>query len=118
MKLNPLLDSTFLRELDSHRNRITYARITNLTTNQYPIERIEGVVTGGSITIDGDSAVRRICSLTLTTNNLNINNIYWGLTTRVKIEIGIENNLSKIYNERNQIVTDYQKQYGDIIWFP
>lgn len=118
MKLNPLLDSTFLRELDSHRNRITYARITNLTTNQYPIERIEGVVTGGSITIDGDSAVRRICSLTLTTNNLNINNIYWGLTTRVKIEIGIENNLSKIYNERNQIVIDYQKQYGDIIWFP
>ena len=91
MNLNPLLDLTFLRELDTHRNRITYARITNLTTGQYPIERIEGVVTGGSISIDGDSAVRRICNLTLTTGKLNINNIYWGLTTRVKIEIGIEN---------------------------
>ena len=118
MNLNPLLDLTFLRELDTHRNRITYARITNLTTGQYPIERIEGVVTGGSISIDGDSAVRRICNLTLTTGKMNINNIYWGLTTRVKIEIGIENKLSKIYNARNQVVVDYQKQYGDIIWFP
>ena len=118
MKMNPLLDSVFLRELDTHRNRVTYARITNLTTSQYPIERIEGVITGGSITIDGDSAVRRICSLTLTTSNLNINNIYWSLTTRVKIEIGIENNLAKKYGLRNELVKDYQAQYGDIIWFP
>ena len=35
-----------------------------------------------------------------------MNNIYWGLTTRVKIEIGLENNL-----------VEY-KQYPDIIWFP
>lgn len=107
MRQNPLLDNIFLHELDSNRNRITYARITSLTADQYPIERIEGVVTAGSITIDGNSAVRRVCNLTLTTGNLNINNIYWGLTTRVKIEIGIENNLLR-----------YKDIYDEIIWFP
>lgn len=103
---DPLLDFTFLYELDHYRNRTTYARITSLTSDGYPVERIEGVVTAGSVTIDGDSAVRRICSLTLTSEKLNINNIYWALTTRVKIEIGIENNLY------------HYKYYPDIIWFP
>ena len=104
-KQTPILDFTFLHELDSDRNRVTYARVTSLTIDGYPIERIEGVVTAGSITLDGDSAVRRVCSLSLTTGNFNINNVYWGLTTRVKIEIGIQNHLY-----------GYEK-YDDIIWF-
>ena len=104
-KQQPILDFTFLHELDSDRNRVTYARITSLTIDNYPIERIEGVVTAGSINLDGDSAVRRVCSLTLTTGNFNIHNVYWGLTTRVKIEIGIQNHLY-----------GYEK-YDDIIWF-
>ena len=52
---NPLLDTLFLKELDSNRNRTNYVRITSLTLDQYPIEQIEGVATGGSITIDGIS---------------------------------------------------------------
>ena len=99
-----LLDSDFLRKLDFEKNRVTYARITSLTNEQYPVERIEGVVTAGSMSIDGKSAVRRICNLTLTTEKLNINNIYWSLTTRVQIEVGLENNIDK--------------RYDDIIWFP
>ena len=83
MRNNPLLDFNFLYELDCNRNRTTFARITALTTDNYPIERIEGVVTAGSITLDGDSAVRRVCNLTLTSGDLNINNVYWSLTTRV-----------------------------------
>ena len=103
---NPLLDTTFLHALDANRNRVTYARLTSLTMDGLPVERIEGVFTGGSITIDGSSAVRRICNLTMTTKNLNMNNIYWGLTTRVKVEVGLKNDL-----------LDYQ-DYPDIIWFP
>lgn len=102
---NPLLDTTFLHALDANRNRVTYARLTSLTMDGLPVERIEGVFTGGSITIDGSSAVRRICNLTMTTKNLNMNNIYWGLTTRVKVEIGLKNDL-----------VEY-KEYPDIIWF-
>ena len=103
---NPLLDYEFLRQLDAKRNRETYARITSLTLDNLPVEQIEGVFTGGSISIDGSSAVRRICNLTMTTKNLNMNNIYWGLTTRVKVEVGLKNNL-----------VEYP-DYPDIIWFP
>ena len=103
---NPLLDFNFLYELDKERNKKVYARITSLTTQNYPNECIEGITTAGTITIDGSSSVRRVCSLTLTTNNININNIYWGLTTRIKIEIGITNTLNNF------------NQYPSIIWFP
>ena len=114
---NPLLDIDFLGKLDNHRNRITYVRITSLTLDSYPIEQIEGVATGGSITIDGDSAVRRICNLTMSTKNLNINRIYWGITTQVQIEIGLENNIIGWYNPGISTI-DYKTYYGDIIWFP
>ena len=103
--MNPLLDTNFLIKLNNHRNRIIYARIISLTQTEYPIEQLEGVVTAGSISIDGQSAVRRTCSLTLSTKNLNINNVYWGLSTKIKIEIGLQNN-----------IIGYEK-YGDIIWF-
>ena len=100
---NPLLDAEFLRALDSNRNRTVYAKIISLNQYEYPIEQIEGVVTAGSISIDGESAVRRVCQLTLSAKNLNINNVYWGLTTKVKIEIGLENTINS--------------SYEDIIWF-
>lgn len=117
MNQNPLLDFNFLYELDHNRNRTTFARITSLNTNNYPIERIEGVVTAGSITLDGGSAVRRVCNLTLTTGKLNINNVYWSLTTRVKVEIGLKNDIV-IYNKETDTNIDYTKMYPDIIWFP
>ena len=106
MKSNPLLDFDFLYELDKEHNKKVYARITSLNVNNYPNESIEGITTAGTITIDGSSSVRRVCSLTVTTNQMNINNIYWGLTTRIKIEIGIANTLLAF------------QQYPDIIWFP
>ena len=35
--------------------------------------------TGGSVNIDGTSAVRRSCSLAMVAENLDINNFYWGV---------------------------------------
>ena len=63
--MNVLLDKEFLKELDNFNSREIYARITALTSNELPIEMIEGRITGGSINIDGASAVRRTCSLSL-----------------------------------------------------
>ena len=103
--MNPLLDTDFLIKLNNDRNRTIYAHVISLNQYEHPIEQLEGVVTAGSITIDGQSAVRRTCTLTLSAKNLNINNVYWGLTTKVKIEIGLQNN-----------IIGYEK-YGDIIWF-
>jgi hypothetical protein len=86
---NPLHDTVFLRALDNDHNKIVYAKLIALTKDEQPIEAIEGVVQSGSINIDGTSAVRRSCNLTMTTKLLNINEVYWGFTTKVKIEIGL-----------------------------
>jgi hypothetical protein len=59
----------FLLKLDKDRIKTTYARITALTREELPIETIEGRVTQGSINIDGASAVRRTCSLTIVSNS-------------------------------------------------
>jgi hypothetical protein len=102
--MNALLDKDFLKELDNYNNREIYARITALTANELPIEMIEGRVTGGSINIDGASAVRRTCSLSIVAEGLAINNFYWGLNNKFKLEVGLKNFIDS--------------KYPEIIWFP
>ena len=103
MLRNPFFDEDFLNRLTLNRQRETYARITALTKDELPIEFIEGKVTGGSINIDGTSAVRRTCSLTLVAKDVNINDFYWGLKNKFKLEIGLKNHIDP--------------RYPEIIWF-
>ena len=98
-----LYDKDFLLELDKSKNKIIYARITALTFDENPIQTIEGRVTQGSINIDGASAVRRTCSLTIVGQNFDYNNYYWGLNTKFKLEVGVQNFINP--------------DYPDIIWF-
>lgn len=100
---NPLYDKDFLYELSHEKEREVYARITALTQDEKPIEYIEGKVTAGSVNIDGASTVRRSCSLTLVAKDVNINDFYWGLNTKFKLEVGLKNK--------------YNSKYPDIIWF-
>lgn len=93
----------FLRELSLQDNRFIYVKIVSLSWNELPISTIEGYTTGGSINIDGNSAVRRTCSLTLITEDTNISNYYWGVNTKFKLEIGVKNEINS--------------NYPDIIWF-
>ena len=92
---------SFLKDLDQEKNKIIYARITLLNFAEAPIEQIEGRVTQGSINIDGASAVRRSCSLTLVAKEYDYN---WELNTKFKLEIGVENQINS--------------KYPEIIWFP
>ena len=103
MMKNPLLDIDFLSKLILYRQREVYARITALTLDELPIEYIEGKVTGGSVNVDGNSAVRRTCSLTMIAKEVNINDFYWGLKNKFKLEIGLKNMVDK--------------SYPDMIWF-
>ena len=96
-------DRNFLLELDKVKNKTVYAKITKLTFDEYPIEEIEGKVTGGSINIDGTSAVRRTCSLTLLADRFKYSDFYCGLYTKFKLEIGVENLINS--------------NYPEIIWF-
>lgn len=100
---NPLYDREFLYELSHQKEREIYARIISLTQDELPLESIEGKVTTGSINVDGASAVRRTCSLTIVAANVNINDFYWGLNTKFKLEIGLLNKINS--------------KYPNVIWF-
>lgn len=103
MKANPLLDNIFLEKLFTAYDREIYAKITALNFDEFPTEEISGKVTGGSINVDGTSACRRTCSLTLVANEVNINDYYWGLNTKFELQIGLTNRINE--------------KYPDIIWF-
>ena len=95
--------SNFLVQLDKTRNKEIYAKVIALTFAETPIETIEGRITAGSINVDGNSAVRRTCSLTVVADKFNYSNYVWGSNTKFKLEIGVKNTID---------IT-----YPDIIWF-
>lgn len=96
-------NSEFLKKLDKQQHKVIYVKITALTFEETPIETIEGRITGGSISIDGASAVRRTCSLTMVAQDWDYREYLWGLNTKFKLMVGLENTIDK--------------NYPDIIWF-
>ena len=97
------LEKEFLRKLDSLHEREVYARIELMTFDELPIETIEGKITTGSINIDGSSAVRRSCSLTMVTNDQLYKQYMWGLKSKFNLAVGLKNTIDS--------------NYPDIIWF-
>ena len=98
-----MFDTIFLQQLNEHRHKETFVKIISLTMDEEPLEQIEGKVTGGSINIDGKSAVRRTCSLTFIAKDVNINNFYWSVSNKFTLEIGVKNTINS--------------NYPEIIWF-
>lgn len=100
-----LFDKAFLKKLDYHREKETYIRITSLTNDEYPREQIEGRATGGSINVDGASAVRRSCSLSLVAleDDVILTDNFWCYNNKFKLEVGLKNLVDN--------------KYPDIIWF-
>lgn len=105
-----LQDSTFLSEVDNLQVKTQFVKITVLDWLENPIQEVQGLVTGGSGNIDGKSAMRRSCNLTIQVPNeelsnvTNVNNLF-SLNKKVYLEIGFKNTLNK-----------YQEY--PIIWFP
>ena len=99
------MDIEFLKQLDENKRREVYVRIIALTFQETPVEQIEGLATGGSINIDGSSALRRTCSINLVAQNVEINDFHWGLKSKFKLEVGLKNTVDT-------------EKYPDIIWFP
>jgi len=105
-----LSDNEFLLEIDTQHLQKQYIKLVLLDWDERPIQEIQGMATGGSISINGNSAVRRTCSLnmviidpkdyaiTKTSNLISIGK-------KVYLEVGISNNTNRY--------TDYP-----IIWFP
>ena len=100
---DPMLDKIFLRELDHYSHKFIWVKLIALNWQEEQTEEITGIITSGSINVDGDSRVRRTCNLSLVAKDVNINNFYWSLNTKFKVEVGLENWINS--------------EFPDIIWF-
>lgn len=100
-----MLDSNFLKQLDNFTQREIYAKIISLDWNENAVAEITGNIVSGSISVDGSSAIRRTCSLTVISDNKNgqLNETYWALKTKFAVLIGLKNFVDNIHD--------------DIIWF-
>ena len=98
-----LLDAPFLRQLDLENVKVYYVKILVLDKNEIPIRAIQGRVSGGNISINGNSAVRRAGSITFLAeskeNDLSDVDNLLALNKRIKILIGIENNIDDHYDK-------------------
>ena len=100
-----MYDETFLKQLDYNPVKEVYIKLISLTQDEFPREEIIGRATGGSVNVDGASAVRRTCSLTMVAleDDVMITDSFWSYKNRFKLEIGVRNIIDK--------------NYPDIIWF-
>ncbi len=104
-----LKDNDFLKEFNEVHLKEQYVKIIVLTFDEKPIQQIQGLVTGGNISLDGSSGMRRTCNLNMIVNqsNMSLTNTQNLLSINKKIEvlIGFVNNTEKYL--------DYP-----MIWFP
>ena len=103
-------DSNFLLEMDVAKIQKQFVKITILNWNEEPIREIQGMTTGGTLSLNGKSAIRRTMNLSaLVTENQFVNiteaqNLF-SLNKKLYLEIGCSNNTTKY--------RDYP-----IIWYP
>lgn len=101
---SPLLDEVFLKKLFSINHREVYAKIESLDWDENIIEEITGVVTQGSVNVDGNSAVRRTCSLSMVVKDEEKKDINWALETKFRLYCGL--------------INEVDMKYPNLIWFP
>ena len=102
-------DNEFLQLINRQRIQDQYIKITLLDWNENPISEIQGLVTGGSESINGNSAVRRTCNLSMFVKDdmysiTDVNNLI-SINKKIFLEVGIENKTNQYLDEK-------------IIWFP
>ena len=104
-----LNDSAFLEQLNNQHIKEYLVNITVLNWQQDPIEKIEGRVINANISLDGKSAVRRTCNITLVADGIindvtKVDNLI-SINKKVSLEIGFIN------------FTKKYEQYP-VLWFP
>ena len=109
-----LTDIEFLDKIYDQHVQSTFVEITVLDWWERPIQQVQGRVISGSVSINGDSAVRRTANLSIKIfdNNELYNNIdsLFSINKKLFIETGLKNNL-------RHLGSDYYPEY-DTIWFP
>lgn len=105
-----LSDEAFLKKIDELHIKEQHIRVATLEfMTEKPIRNIEGEIVGGTLNLDGNSAVRRTCNFTMIApseeNNIASTRNTLSINKKVEVEIGFTN------------TTNQYKEY-DVIWFP
>ena len=104
-----LKNQNFLKKIDKVTIKEQNVKITILSVDEKPIQEIQGKCIGGSLTIDGHSAVRRTGSLSVLAdeykNDLTDLDNLFAINKRCALEIGFTNTFEQY--------TEYP-----IIWYP
>lgn len=111
------MDKDFLAQLDRQPNKTIYVKLIALDKNERPLEAIEGRATSGSINIDGASAVRRTCQISLVADEVKISDYLWSLKTKFKVEVGVKNTVSDSpeivwFNQGVFLITSFSAAYS------
>lgn len=109
-----LKDTNFLNKIYGQHNKSIYAKITVLDWRERPIKEIQGRITSGSISVNGDSSVRRTANLSV--KILDVEEIYSNpdslisINKKIFLELGLSNSFAHM---RNSYYSD-----SPIVWFP
>lgn len=107
-----LKDINFLNKIYGQHNKTVYVKITCLDWQERPITEIQGRTTSASISVNGDSSVRRTANLSV--KILDTNEVYnrpdslISINKKIYLELGLSNNLTHL---------GYYSDYP-VIWFP
>lgn len=108
--INTQYSNEFLTALEQMELKESYLRLEVLNWDEELIQEISGIVTGGSMSFDGKSSMRRTCNFTMLLDDTAIPQYQLeeiiGLNKKFRLYIGYKNRL-----------VNYQKQYGEKVWF-
>lgn len=85
-----------------------WVKIVLLNWEEEEIQEIQGRCTSGSVSIDGNAAVRRTCNLSMVVDNPKEVNGDWAISKKIKLYIGIEeNNFINWYKQGIFVITSF-----------
>lgn len=109
-----LKDVDFLNKIYGQHNRSVYINVTSLDWAERPLQDVKGKVISASISMNGDSSVRRTANLSIKILNAdelysNIDSLF-SINKKVFIETGLSNNFCHL---GSRFYSNYP-----IVWFP
>ena len=109
-----LTDINFLDKIYDQHNKTVYTEITVLDWYERPIAQAQGRILNASISLNGDSSIRRTANLSVKIKDAsetytNIDSLF-SINKKIFIETGIKNGYKHLGQE-------FYSNY-DVIWFP
>lgn len=107
-----LTDTDFLKKLYGQHNSTVYTNIIVLDWDERPIENVTAKIISGSVSVNGDSPIRRTANLNVYIEGkedlyTNIDSLF-SINKKIYLEVGLSNSFAAIGE-----YTDYP-----IVWFP